>query len=466
MWGDFDPWRGAAVALDVLALSHAEPAQIARRQRERLLALLEAADAAPFWRERLRGRRPEDGLSGLRPVGKREWMANFDRCVTDARLTLPALQAFVADPQRIGEPFEGRWIVWESSGSSGEPGLFVQDVGAMAVYDALEGLRRPSLQPLRRWLDPWLLLERIAFVGATQGHFASTVSMRRITRLQPGFAQRSLGVDVLQPLAAVVAQLNDFAPTVIATYPSAALLLAGEARAGRLRVAPLELWTGGETLGAAVRAEVESAFGCPLADSYGASEFLAMASSCTRGRLHLNADWVILEPVDRQGRPVPPGVAGDSARLTNLANHVQPLIRYELHDRITLHAERCGCGSPLPVVEVQGRSDDVLTLKDGRGRVVRLLPLALVSVLEEQAGVFDFQLVQTGPRSLRLDLAAQHSQADPARAGAALRAWALGAGPGRRPAVAAPRAGRGGRPQRQAAAGDRACSRLTPAYCR
>lgn len=423
MSADFDPWRTAAVALDVQALSHATPAQLLRRQRERLQLLLEAAEAAPFWRERLRGHRHQQGLDGLRPVGRREWMANFDRCVTDARLSLSALKAFVADPQRIGEPFDGRWIAWESSGSSGEPGLFVQDAAAMAVYDALEGLRRPLLQPLRRWLDPWLLHERIAFVGATQGHFAGTVSMRRLARLQPGLAQRSIGVDVLQPLAAMVAQLNDFAPTVIATYPSAALLLAGEARAGRLRARPFELWTGGETLDAAVRAQVESAFGCPLADSYGASEFLAMASSCRLGHLHLNSDWVILEPLDRQGRAVPPGVAGDSAWLTNLANHVQPLIRYELHDRITLQAGPCGCGSPLPVVEVEGRSDDVLELKDGRGRAVRLLPLALVSVLEEQGGVFDFQLVQTGPRSLRLDVAAQHAGDAAARAGSPLRAW-------------------------------------------
>lgn len=452
MSGDFDPWRTAAVALDVLALSHADPALLLRRQRERLQLLLQAADAAQLWRERLRGRRPEDGLDGLQPVGKREWMANFDRGVTDVRLTLPALRAFVADPQRIGQPFEGRWIAWESSGSSGEPGLFVQDAGAMAVYDALEGLRRPLLQPLRRWLDPWLLHERVAFVGATQGHFAGTVSMRRLARLQPGLARRSLGIDVLQPLAAVVAQLNDFAPTVIATYPSAALLLAGEARAGRLRISPFELWTGGETLDAAVRAEVESAFGCPLANSYGASEFLAMASSCTRGRLHLNSDWVMLEPVDRQGRPVPPGVAGDSAWLTNLANHVQPLIRYELHDRITLHAQRCSCGSPLPVIEVEGRSDDVLELKDGRGRRVRLLPLALTSVLEEQGGVFDFQLVQTGPRSLRLDLAARKAGADAARAGSALRAWLAtqGAGDVRLAvhAVAAVAAGRSGKRRR------------------
>ena len=88
-------------------------------------------------------------------------MRHFDDWVTDPELRLDALRAFTTDRSRIAEPFLGRYVVWESSGSSGEPGIFVQDATAMAVYDALEALRRPELRPLRRLLDPWCLGERI-----------------------------------------------------------------------------------------------------------------------------------------------------------------------------------------------------------------------------------------------------------------------------------------------------------------
>jgi phenylacetate-coenzyme A ligase PaaK-like adenylate-forming protein len=457
MASDHDPWRTGWVALDVMAVTRGTPSMLAQRQRERLGALLEAAQASALWRERLRGRRPGDGLEGLAPVSKHELMDGFERWVVDDRIRLKALRAFVSDPSRIGEPFADRFVVWESSGSAGDPGLFVQDSAAMAVYDALEGLRRPALQPLRRWLDPWCLGERIAFVGAIGGHFASTVSMRRLARLQPGFARHARGFDFLQPLSALVEQLNEYAPTVLATYPSAALLLAGEARAGRLRVPLAEVWTGGETLSPAMRAQIESAFGCPLANSYGASEFLALAASCAQGCLHLNADWAIVEPVDERGRPVPPGTCSDKVWLTNLANHVQPLIRYELNDRITVHAEPCACGSPLPAIEVQGRNDDVLELRGARGRRVRLLPLALTTVLEEEGGVLEFQLVQTGAAELRLDVAAPHEEADAARARRALHDWLGGQGLAnvriatRR--VAALAAGRSGKRLRVRAAG-------------
>ena len=62
---------------------------------------------------------------------------------------------------------------------------------------------------------------------------------------------------------------------------------------------------------------------------------------------------------------------------------------------------------------MQGRCDDVLALSAREGAVVKLLPLALATVLEDEAHVHDFQLVQTGPRRLLLRLAvAERPRAD------------------------------------------------------
>lgn len=127
-----------------------------------------------------------------------------------------------------------------------------------------------------------------------------------------------------------------------------------------------------------------------------------MAIDCPYGHLHLNSDWVILESVDDQGRVLPAGEAGTSTLLTNLANHVQPLIRYNLGDSIRLYSHACACGSHLPVIEVQGRSDDTLRLGRPGEKAVSVLPLAFSTVLEEGAGLFDFQIVQQGPSELLL----------------------------------------------------------------
>ncbi|MFH0131836.1 phenylacetate--CoA ligase family protein [Variovorax sp. VaC1] len=406
----FDPWQAYVVAAEVSMATRASAESLAALRAQRLAALLTAAAGhSPRYRRLLAGCDPSTARLEDLPVSRKaELMRDFEGWVADPALSLQVLRRFIADPANIAASCLGRYTVWESSGSTGEPAVFVQDAQAMAVYDALEALRRPLLRPLDRLLDPWSLTERIAFVGATQGHFASTVSVERLRRLQPGLADRLRGISFLQPLDKLCAELDAFEPTVVATYPSAAVLLAQERRAGRLKAMPREIWTGGETLSPASRAFVRSAFGCPVANSYGASEFLSLAFECPLGVLHLNSDWAILEPVDTQGRAVPRGQAGTTTLLTNLANHLQPLIRYDLGDRVTLLDTACRCGSHLPAIEVQGRDDDMLRLAGGAGRpAVTVVPLAVSTVLEEEAGLFDFQLVQQGPHDLLLMSCAQ-----------------------------------------------------------
>jgi phenylacetate-CoA ligase len=87
-------------------------------------------------------------------------------------------------------------------------------------------------------------------------------------------------------------------------------------------------------------------------NSYGASEFMPIGWECRIGKMHASADCVILEPVDPQGGTTLAGQPSYSTLLTNLANHVQPLIRYDLGDQITVSSKPCGCGSTLPVIEV------------------------------------------------------------------------------------------------------------------
>lgn len=409
---DPHPLTAATITLDVLAASHDSAAALARRQARRLQALIEVAQAnSPLWRRRLADLDPAHAqLADLPVTRKPELMADFEGSLTHPQLRLRDLRRFLDDPAHIGQAWLGHHVAWESSGSQGEPGVFIQDATAMAVYDALEAARRPLLQPLRRLFDPWLLGERIAFVGATGGHFASTVSVERVRRLNPAMASRLRGFSFLQPLAQLVAQLQQMSPSIVATYPSVALVLADEQQAGRLSLRLCELWTGGESLSPPARHRIEQVFGCPVANAYGASEFLPIASPCRLGRLHVNSDWVLLEPVDAQGHPVPPGETGATTLLTNLANHLQPLIRLDIGDRTRFARSPCACGSALPVIEVDGRCDDSLQLAGLSGRPVTLTPLALCTVLEDEAGLFDFQLVQQGPAELVL-----HAADTPAR---------------------------------------------------
>jgi phenylacetate-coenzyme A ligase PaaK-like adenylate-forming protein len=103
--------------------------------------------------------------------------------------------------------------------------------------------------------------------------------------------------------------------------------------------------------------------------------------------------------------------------LTNLANQVQPLIRYDLGDSLTFLGQACRCGSSFPAVTIEGRCDEVIAFQGKRGRV-QLLPLALVTVLEDEANAINFQLIARNADTLelRLDLSQSSAALDVLRA--------------------------------------------------
>lgn len=417
----FDPWFTAWAAADAWVAMRAPALAWQRRQRMRLQALLETAGArSAWWRARLRHARLDapDATALLRSLprlDKAELMAHFDAAVTDPRVRRAEAQAFARRAGGTARAYLGRYLVWESSGSSGEPAAFVHDAHSLAVVDALQAVRGPAGQLVPRGaptaaallgLAPVLGGVRTAFVGAIDGPFAGILSLQRQRQLNAWVAATTRAFSFLQPAGALARELQAWHPQVLASYPSMAWVLAEQQRGEGLGLELQAVWTGGETLSAPMRQAISRAFGCPVRDSYGASECLEIAAECVHGAMHLNADWVMLEAVDAHGRAVPAGETAHTTLLTHLANHVQPIIRYDLGDRVRFvpRAGPCACGSTLPVIEVQGRADDVLTLAAAAGRAVHLAPLALTTVLEEQAGVFDFRVEQRGRRLLRLEL--------------------------------------------------------------
>ena len=171
---------------------------------------------------------------------------------------------------------------------------------------------------------------RAAALIADGDHFAGVVLTETARRRSPRIARRVRVFSVLRPLPDLVAELNDFQPTVLYGYPSAMLQLAAEQKAGRLRIHPILAVASGETLAAHGAAEIEAALGCRVTVRYLASEALALTSRCRQGLFHVNADWYIVEPVDdelpaRPGRRTLPHGAGHQPGQPGPAPHpVQP----------------------------------------------------------------------------------------------------------------------------------------------
>jgi phenylacetate-CoA ligase len=398
-----DGWLWGARVSDIAWTRHRGPAAIAEAQRTRFAALVRHARShSSFYREAYRDLAEADlAPEALPAVTKGELMRHFDDWATDPEVTLAAVSKFLADPARIGERFLGRYAVWKSSGTSGVPGIYVHDDAALSTYDALLAATLPAAGAALACAHGVVeKAARAALVAATGDHYASVASWQRIARALPWAAARCFSIQ--EPLPRLVAALDAWDPAFLASYPTVLAFLAAEREAGRLALAPSLVWSGGENLSPAARARIERAFGCPVVDEYGASECMCIAFGCRAGSLHVNADWVLLEPVDRRYRPSPPGVPSETVLLTNLANRVQPVIRYDLGDSIRVKPEGCPCGSPLPAIEVAGRSGEAVELVAPDGRPVRLSPLAIETALELATPAHPLQVVRTANDRLLL----------------------------------------------------------------
>jgi phenylacetate-CoA ligase len=380
-------------------------AQLAQHQQQRLETVVRhAATHSPFYRRWF----AQTGALGAEPVqlarlpvlDKSLLMAHFDELVCDPRLRRDQLLDRVSQITR-DQLYLDRYRVMLTGGSSGRPGLFVYDPAGWRSIGA-QFLRSSTWAGLR----PSLPRQRLAMLG---GAAPSHLSRQGAATMAIGL-HRTLALPVTLPLPRLVEALNQFQPTYLNVYPSAAMWLAAEQQAGRLRLAPQILVTAAELRTPEMTQRLQDAFGVRPFDVYGCTEGL-FGSECDHHHgIHLFEDTTLVENVDADGRPVAAGQPGARLLVTNLYNLVQPLLRLEVTDLVTLDPDPCPCGRTLVRVStIHGRSDDVLSLPAHDGGQVAVHPLQF-ALLTRDPQVREFQVVQDGP-VLRVLIVTSHTAA-------------------------------------------------------
>jgi phenylacetate-CoA ligase len=336
---------------------------------------------------------------------KDDLMANWDRVVTDRRLTLELVEGHLAGVESDTYLFDELHAV-ASGGSTGRRGIFV--FGWRAWAKAYAGFMRPSLWD--RAVAPELAAQpmRVAMVGAR-------IATHMTSAMPQTFANPMVDValfPVTQPIDRIVAGLNAYQPLALMGYPSMLALLAAEARAGRLRILPRRVTTTSEPLLPEVRRALTEAFCAPVANMYGTSEAGPIGVGCfRRPGIHLCDDLVIVEPVDLDGRPVPPGVRSDKLYVTALVNPTLPLIRFELTDQVTFLDGPCPCGSAHQLIaDVESRLDDVFTYPGG----LVVHPHVFGAQLRRDRGIVEYQVRQTPAGAEVLVVGARPTRPPPA----------------------------------------------------
>ena len=384
------------------AYEKAPPEKRSAIREERLRMLVDyARKNSPYYGKLYQGVPENWSLSQLPATDKRTLMAHWDDWVTDRSVTLEEINDFMENPDNIGRRWQGKYMVVTTSGSTGNPLVMLLDKTVSNVMGAVSARRTFAR---KEDLTAFFLRGgRSMGVFAEGGFYLANSTIREKLLMMP-WKKRQLGIfSALYPTEKIVEQLNRFQPAMLGGYPSNLELLIDEQTSGRLHISPVVVMTGGEYLSDDLRQRLSRAFHCFAQTSYACTEGGTVACECRSQHLHLNDDWLIVEPVDAQGNPVPDGVLADRYLLTNLFNYTQPLIRYAVSDRIILHREPCACGNPSPWLEIEGRNDDVLTFAED-GRQIRVPPLAIYARLKETKGIRRFQLIKYPENRLKLRL--------------------------------------------------------------
>ena len=210
--------------------------------------------------------------------------------------------------------------------------------------------------------------------------------------------------DLFEPFDSLCAPLARYQPTVIVAPAQVLRQLALRVIDGSLALAPKKVISVAEVLEAQDRALIVQAFGA-VHEIYQATEGF-LASSCEHGVLHLNEEYVHIEPqwLDAEERRFVP-VITDFTRIT------QPIVRYRLDDILLARATPCPCGRATRAIDgIEGRCDDMLLLPslpsaNGGAPVAVFADVLTRAFAQALPADADYRLVQQGDSALLLHAA-------------------------------------------------------------
>jgi phenylacetate-CoA ligase len=302
-----------------------------------------------------------------------------------ARLPMLTKPAIRANLDRLKSERAGKLTRFNTGGSSGEPLIFF--LGNERVSHDVAAKWRAT-----RWWgvdigDPEIVVWGSPIEVGAQDRLRGLRDSVLRTELLPAFEMSDVNLDRF------VARIRDRRPRMLFGYPSALAHIARRARDKRIPMDDLGIrvaFVTAERLYDDQQRDIQTIFGCRVANGYGGRDAGFIAHECPDGGMHITAEDVIVEIVDEEGRTVAPGETGEIV-ITHLATTDFPFIRYRTGDVGTLRASRCACRRGLPTLaELQGRTTDFVIAADG----TLMHGLALIYVLRGMPGIAAFKIVQ------------------------------------------------------------------------
>jgi len=137
---------------------------------------------------------------------------------------------------------------------------------------------------------------------------------------------------------------------------------------------------------------LETQFGVPVVNEYGASELDLIAFQNPEGEWQVNSETLYVEILDEHNNVLPYGEEGRVV-ITSLYNKAHPFIRYDIGD-IGILDEQSTAKKPM-LKKLIGRTNDVALLPSGKKSPGLTFYYVTKSIIEDDGNVKEFVIKQT-----------------------------------------------------------------------
>lgn len=145
---------------------------------------------------------------------------------------------------------------------------------------------------------------------------------------------------------------------------------------------------------------LETQFGIPIVNEYGASELDLIAFQNPNGEWQVNSETLFMEILDENNQPVPNEQEGRIV-ITSLYNKAHPFIRYDIGD-IGILDEKSTPKKPI-LKKLIGRTNDVALLPSGKKSPGLTFYYVTKSIIEDDGNVKEFVIRQTKIDTFEID---------------------------------------------------------------
>ncbi|VAV86334.1 Capsular polysaccharide biosynthesis protein [hydrothermal vent metagenome] len=136
---------------------------------------------------------------------------------------------------------------------------------------------------------------------------------------------------------------------------------------------------------------LETQFGVPVINEYGASELDLIAFQNPNNQWQINSETLFIEVLDNNNNPLPHGEEGRIV-ITSLYNKAHPFIRYDIGD-IGVISKESTLRKPI-LEKLIGRTNDIVVLPSGKKAAGLTFYYVTKSIIEDDGNVKEFIIEQ------------------------------------------------------------------------